>query len=263
MGYYTVKKIYPWLYSIFDPLSVYCYLVVGDEKALLFDTTYGIGSLPDVIREVTDKPVVTVLGHGHVDHANGAYQFNDVWLHEGDFELFHQHTSEEIRRSTLSGLAENKLTLPEGFDPETYVKAGTGNLKKLPIGQVFDLGGLHLEVVAMEGHTSGSVGLLVQEHRILLDSDAANQHIWMFIKEALPINQYITMLERVIKLDFDTFFTGHSDMPRPKSDFQKYINVARNIKTEKSTPYGMFPELKGLLYSEGDAEIVYSEEKLK
>jgi glyoxylase-like metal-dependent hydrolase (beta-lactamase superfamily II) len=262
MSYYTVNKVYPWLYSIFDPLSVFCYLAVGNKKALLFDTAYGIGSLPDLIREITDKPVVTVLGHGHVDHANGAYQFDEVWLDEGDFALFREHTSKEIRQSTLDGLTENKMTLPEGFDPNAYLKAGAGNLKKLPVGQVFDLGDLHLDVVAMEGHTAGSVGLLAREHGVLLDSDAANQHIWMFIKEALPISQYIAMLERVIQLDFHTFFTGHSDIPRPKSDFQKYIHAARNIKVEKSVPYPVFPELKGLLYSEGDAEIIFSKEKL-
>jgi|GEM_PF-2812013 len=37
MGFYTVKNIYPWLYSIYDPLGSYCYLVVGNDEALLFD----------------------------------------------------------------------------------------------------------------------------------------------------------------------------------------------------------------------------------
>jgi hypothetical protein len=32
---------------------------------------------------------------------------------------------------------------------------------------------------------------------------------------------------------------------------------------EKSKPYAMFPELKGLLYGEGDAEVIFSEEKLR
>lgn len=260
MNYYSLKQIYPWLYSIKDPDNVFCYLVVGDESALLYDTAFGTACLHDVIREVTDKPVVVVLGHGHVDHANGACQFDEAWLHENDFKLCKLHTSEAYRRD----YAVNASPLPEGFDAEAYIKAGNKlNLKKLEIGQIFDLGGLHMEVVAMEGHTAGSVGLLAQEQRVLLTSDAANPHIWMFLKESLPVAQYISMLERVKELNFDTFFIGHSDQPLPKSEIDKFIRVARNASVEKSTPYSQLPELKGFLYQEGETGIVFSEEKLR
>jgi len=263
MSYYTTKQIYPWLYSIKDPDNVFCYLAIGNNGALLYDTAFGIGSLPDTIREVTDKPVTVVLGHGHIDHANGAYQFKEVWLHEGDFELLREHTSEGYRRNYADGLIAAGVVLSEGFDAETYAKAGTKqNIKQLEIGRVFDLGGLTLETVAMEGHTAGSIGLLEREHRVLLASDAANPHIWMFLKESLLISQYIAMLERVKKLDFDVFFVGHSDQPMPKSEFDKFIRVAQNATVEKSTPYKEIPELKGFLYQEGDTGIVFSEDKL-
>jgi len=262
MGYYAVKEIYPWLHSIHDPQNVFCYLVVGSEWALLFDTAHGIGDLHGAINEVTDKPVVTVLGHGHLDHACGAYQFDEVWLHGDDFAVCQRHTSEKYRRHILGELAAGGHALPEGFDGDAYVRAGTGNLKEMAPGQVFDLGGLHVEVVSMEGHTAGSVGLLVREHRVLLDSDSANAHVWVFLPESLPVGRYADMLERVVRLDFDTFFTGHSGKPRPKSDFMKYIGAARNVSPEKSEPYPEFPWLKGHLYKEDGAEIVFSMEKL-
>ena len=262
MSYYKVKEIYPWLYSIFDPQEVFCYLAVGNERALLFDTAYGIGSLSQTVREITDKPLDIVLGHGHVDHANGAYQFEEVWLHEADFELCRHHTSEDFRRTIVKGLKENGALLPVGFDAEAYIKAGTGNLKKLDTGRIFDLGGLHMEVVGMEGHTAGSIGLLAHEHKVLLDSDAANLHIWMFLDESLPVSRYTAMLERVVQLDFDVFFTGHSGVPMPKPLFQKFISVAHNASVEKSEPYNTFPELKGFLYTEDGVGIVFSEAKL-
>ena len=262
MGYYTVNKIYPWLYSLGDPQGAYCYLAVGSERALLFDTAHGIGSLPDAVREVTDKPVVVVLGHGHLDHVGGAYQFDEVWLHEADFDLCHKHSSEKARRRNLDGFAADGQPLPEGFDQGAYLKAGVGNLRAMEPGQVFDLGGLHMEVVGMEGHTAGSVGLLAREHRVLLDSDSASSHVWMFLRESLTVSQYIAMLERVIRLDFDTFFIGHSDKPRPKSDFGKYINAARNASIEKSTPYTVLPEFGGNLYEEDGAAIVFHKDKL-
>jgi len=259
MSYYTIKQINPWLYSIYDPMDVYCYLLVGEESALLYDTGYGIAPLEEAIRQVCNLPLIVVLGHGHIDHANGAYQFNEAWIHLDDLELCLRHTSRTARRNIVGDMDNSK---PECFNDEQYINAGSGNLKHLTIGQIFDLGNLHVEIVAMEGHTAGSVGLLVHEHQVLIDSDAASPHVWMFLNEILPMNVYIDMLERVSQMNFDTFFIGHSDTPRPKSDFKKYINVARNITLEKSTPYDSMSELGGLLYQEGDAAIVFNPEKL-
>jgi len=264
-GYYLVRKIYPWLYSIYDPENVYCYLAIGNDRALLYDTAYGIGSLYNVVRNITDKPVTVVLGHGHTDHANGAYQFDEAWVHEADIELCKYGATKAYRRGFLNYLKKTGQILPKGFNKDAYVKAGTGNLKKLDIGQVFDLGGLHMEVVGMEGHTAGSVGLLAREHRVLLDSDAASAHVWMFLPEALLVSQYITMLERTLLLEFDTLYVGHSDAPLTKADFQKIINTARNASVGKAEPYtfnGM-PGLKPFIYQEEGMALVFSEEKLK
>jgi len=228
--FYRTSEIYPWLYSIEDvDNSVYCYLLIGNESALLFDTTYGNGNLYRVIEELTDLPVTVVLGHGHFDHTGGAYQIfsylnSDVYLHEADFGIY-RSSNQEMRF-----------------------------LKKLNIGQVFDLGGLNVEVIAMEGHTAGSIGILVKEQRVLLTSDSSNPHIWLFLNESLPINQYITMLERVIKLDFDTFFIGHSDEAMNKDDFKSFIKAARNISEEKSERH---PDYNSVFVYEEDGARVY------
>jgi len=264
-GYYLVRQIYPWLYSIYDPENVYCYLAIGDERALLYDTVYGIGSLPDVIRNITDKPVTVVLGHGHTDHANGAYQFDEAWVHEADIELCEWAATPGYRGGFLDYLERSGQILPENFDADAYKNAGAGNLKKLEIGQVFDLGGLRMEVVAMEGHTPGSIGLLTREYRVLLTSDAASAHVWMFLPEALSVSQYIAMLERTLPLEFDTFFPGHSDAPMTKEDFRTVLKVARNAAVEKAEPY-VYNEgrnLKPLIYQEDGMALVFSEEKLK
>jgi glyoxylase-like metal-dependent hydrolase (beta-lactamase superfamily II) len=262
MNYYRVKQIFPWLYSIRDPQNVFCYLAVGNEKALLFDTVYGIGNLPKTIKEITDKPVCVILGHGHLDHANGAYQFEEAWLNEADFEVCREHTCKGFRRMAIKQLKESKIALPDDFNTDEYIKGGTGNLKKLETGRIFDLGGLHVEVIGMGGHTAGSIGVLVKEHKVLLTSDSATPHVWLFLNESLSIKEYIAMLERVVQLDFDIFIPGHTNETLPKSDFYRYINAARHISVEKSEPYENLPELKGLLYREDGVDIVFSEAKL-
>jgi len=230
---YAKNEIYPWLYSIEEiGNNVFCYLLIGNENALLFDTTYGYGSLHRVIREITDLPVTVVLGHGHFDHTGGAeqlyaYLHSDIWLNEADFGLY------------------------------AYNNQETRFLKKLEIGQEFDLGGLNVKVIGMEGHTAGSIGILIKEHRVLLTSDSANPHIWLFLNESLPIDQYTAMLERVILLDFDTFFIGHNDAPLQKSDFQRFINVARNVSIEKAKPYDSQYYNSVFIYEEDGASVFF------
>ncbi|MCL2764991.1 MAG: MBL fold metallo-hydrolase [Treponema sp.] len=228
-------EIYPWLYSIYENRNnVFAYLIVGDDYALLFDTTSGFGLLHYVIKEITDLPVIVVLGHGHYDHAGGVSMMteffsSEIWLHEADFPVY-----------------------------QRYIKE-TRNLNSLDIGRVFDLGGLNVEIIGMEGHTAGSVGALVREHRILFTSDSAGPDIWLFLGESLPVSQYIAMLELTMQLDFDTFFIGHNDVPMPKTDFQKYINVARNTSLEMAHPYRELGSgMMAFRYDEDGASIYFS-----
>jgi len=279
--YYTVKKIYPWLYSIYDPQWVFCYLIVGEKHALLYDTAYGIAPLDEAVRSVTDLPYEVVLSHGHIDHVNGAYQFDKVWIHPGDYELCLRHASKTARRKIVEKMEaahnvsdpdplKEPLPLdmvnpnynPADFNADEWIMQGAGNLKMLPDNKIFDLGGLTVEIVPMEGHTAGSVGLLIREHRVLLDSDAANHHIWMFLEESQDMCVYINMLKRVKELPFDTFFVGHQDDERPKSHFDKYITAAENIDMEKSIPYDTMVELGGRLYKEGEFEVVFNPKKI-
>jgi glyoxylase-like metal-dependent hydrolase (beta-lactamase superfamily II) len=257
---YKVTQINPSLYLIKDPLDVNLYLIVGNSKALLFDTGYGIGDIPATVKAITDKPLTVVLGHGHIDHANGAYQFDEVYLREPDNELYHEHTSADIRSVILQRLEE--AGLEPGFDTEEWKNGGSCKLKPLEPGKVFDLGGLNVEVIDMAGHTGGSIGLLIIEQRILLDSDSANTHCWMFVPQSLSVREYIAMLERVIKLEFDEFYVAHQDYPHPKSDFDKFISVAKNATIEKSRPYDNWKELNPYIYTEDDVSIVINERTL-
>jgi len=262
MDYYKTTKIYPWLYAIKDPGDVYIYLVLGDDAAVIYDTGYGIANIMPVIRGITSLPVICVLGHGHIDHANGAYQFGEAWIYEEDLELCLRHTGKKAKARALADMKEKGVNLPQDFDEDTYITSGAGSLKKMDIGQIFEIGGKSLEVVKMEGHTQGSIGLLVKQERVLLTSDASNPHLWLFLEESTPISTYVAMLERNIKLEFDTFFVGHEKRDYDKSWFNKFIEVAKNANIAQSVPYNRLPERNGMIYTEGNISIIFSEDKL-
>ena len=51
--------------------TLYCYLLIGSEKAMLIDTAYGDGDLRAFVETITDKPVMVCNTHGHFDHTGG------------------------------------------------------------------------------------------------------------------------------------------------------------------------------------------------
>jgi len=257
---YKVVAVNSRLYQIKDPLDVFMYLVVGDERALLFDTGYGVGDIKAVIEAITTKPLTVVLGHGHIDHANGAYQFDEVYLRESDYELFTEHTSRKLRNVILNRLRDAGLEM--GFDKEVWKNSGACRLAPLSLDTVFDLGGIHVKIIDMAGHTQGSIGILLVEDRILIDSDSANSHCWIFVPQSSSLREYIMMLERVKKLDFDFFYVAHQNHAHPKSDLDVFIRVAANASIEKGRPYENWPELKPYIYTEDDVSIVFNERTL-
>ena len=257
---FTIKEVDPGLYQIKDPMDVLMYLIVGGKEALLFDTGHGVIDLPRIVKTVTTKPLTVVLGHGHIDHANGAYQFGEAYLRQQDYELFKEHTGAEIRGVILQRLDDAGITV--NFDRDEWIKSGDCKLLPLEIGKVFDLGGTHVEVIDMAGHTGGSIGILLKEQRILIDSDSANSHCWMFVPQSLSVREYIAMLERVIQLDFDKFYVAHQEHAHTKEDMKKFIQVAKNVTIEKCQPYDNWREAKPLIYTEDDVSIVVNERTL-
>ena len=248
MSYYKVEQLHEGIYSLWEPTEVCSFLVVGEKSAVLYDTGFGMDDLLGAVREITGLPLEVVLSHGHYDHVNGAFQFDGAWIHPADEVLALRHASRTGRRNAIGDGFARKV--PDTLDREAYIHAGAGTLKALEIGRLFDPGGLTVEVIALEGHTSGSVGLLIHERRVLLAGDALGPHIWMFLADSLPLEAYLAMLARVQTLPFDHFYIGHSNEKRPRSDIALYESVARNIDVNRSTAYPRLPELGGMLYEE-------------
>ena len=57
-----------------------CYLIEGEERAVLIDNGMGQGNLRHVIDYLTDKPYIILNTHGHIDHIGGNDEFHDRFL---------------------------------------------------------------------------------------------------------------------------------------------------------------------------------------
>ena len=71
-----------WEIDEFDCASIF--LLIGEEKAMVIDCGMGIGDLRGAIEMITDKPLIVVISHGHVDHTGNARQFDEIWINPKD-----------------------------------------------------------------------------------------------------------------------------------------------------------------------------------
>ena len=53
------------------PGHVYATLVVGEEKAVLFDNGFGEDELGKYVKTLTSKPIIPIISHVHADHMGG------------------------------------------------------------------------------------------------------------------------------------------------------------------------------------------------
>ena len=140
--YFSIVKLDENIFHIYDPAGVYCSLII-EEKALLFDTGHGFGDLKATVKAITQLPLIVVNSHGHFDHCSGNYQFEEVYMHESDFELAKKSLSVETRQKFLEVVEKSH----EGSDFLTGIidSTNTRPAELLPLedGHIFDLGGGH------------------------------------------------------------------------------------------------------------------------
>jgi len=80
--WFEVYKIVPGVFAIYEPHQfeeVISYLVIGTQKALLFDTGMGISNIKAVVEGLTELPVSVVNSHTHNDHVGDNWRFPDVY----------------------------------------------------------------------------------------------------------------------------------------------------------------------------------------
>lgn len=246
--YYHIEKM-DGFFRIGSAENTFCYLIIGDEKAMLIDTGYGYADLCAAVRSVTDKPLVIVNTHGHCDHTGGNGWFREMcYLHPADWALCRDHTAMSMRRDNARR-AENSMdfetkqtfnALPDGFDLDAYCAMGTGSLAEVKEGDVFRLGGATLEVYEAPGHTRGCIALWYREKNIVFTGDAANSFPWLFAPETTDRATYIRSLEKLRSLAADAYWGGHDPLPVHLEDIERYIRIAREADYEKGIPFDSF-----------------------
>ena len=156
------------------------YLLVGKDAALVIDLSNAVNWADDaaeslraiVAERAGDKPVTVTFTHNHGDHTGmipAMLEYPDAQfaLPKTDFQRLAERFPEARRRF---------------FDE----------------GEVFDLGGLKVEAVAVPGHTAGSMVFYLQGHNLLFTGDAVGSGHGVWIFNADGFNNYVSAVPHLI-----------------------------------------------------------------
>lgn len=223
-----------WVIETDDKTTMY--LVEGTQKAMLIDVGTKTRHLDSIIRMITKKPLVVMITHAHQDHAGNIGFFDEIWMHAADTVL-------------MAGPYKGLIHFVED-------------------GDIFDLGGTHIGVVHMPGHTPGSIVLIDRKSGICYSGDSfGSNHVWLQLKPLSSMQTYLNSCLRMEKLmdgGISDIYCGH--YPYVKKAFDKsYIVSMRELAeglvngtAPGAEPYDQKVGCKNpMSVTKGEATIVY------
>lgn len=212
-----------------------CYIIEGTERALLIDGLTGIGSLKAFVRDLTELPVTVAITHAHMDHTGVAWESDSIYLHPDDiFLLYSEEESHKKRCLDFVNLFLG-MGVPCRTKPTVKDVLAAHPLRTYPIrdGDVIDLGGIQIEVIAVPGHTRGTIVFLDRSNRIVYAGDACNANTLLNLNGSTSIEEYKDSLEHLWSYEsaFDVLWSGHDHTSIPKQIISDGIALCNRILT--------------------------------
>lgn len=211
-------------YSMVHRFVIGC--VVGDEKILVIDTGFGMtDELRRYIESVvgTDKPIICACTHGHADNVGSACLFDEAYCSLRDFENGEDPFNNELRLKALEDYClDSKVAM--AYCKENMLQDNRATFKDIKDGDVFDLGGVKIQAIAMPGHSSGSMAFYNAEEKYVFTGDAVSTDIRLIKLNSAGLLKYADTLRHFISIVGDdvTIYPAHLPL-------EMTINVAKSL----------------------------------
>lgn len=204
-------------------------VIVGDEKILVIDSGLGMhGQLRRYIEKLvgTDKPILCACTHGHLDHVGSACLLDEAYCSLKDFAPGKNDPFDPIRR--YSDVVDFSLesNLVSDYCKEHMIKDNRVTFRDIQDGDIFDLGGVRIEAIAVPGHSDGSMAFYNREENYCFTGDAINTDVHLKRLDAEGFRAYQRTLEGFISRvdEHVTLYPAHLPLPMT-------IDVAKNLVT--------------------------------
>lgn len=210
---YRYWKLFDDTYVIHYGEALDIFLLLGEQKALLIDTAYGRGELPNLVEQLREsKELLVVNTHGHYDHTGG-----NPW-----FPRVHMHPNAMATADRAFGR----------IDPTWLANMPHPDYEKIPVddGYVFDLGGREVEVLWTPAHCSSSLSFIDHKRRLLFSGDefdAGQANLGAFESVGAFLKNCRRLKSR--EADFDFIMPNHNGCPIANVYLDDFITAAQHV----------------------------------
>jgi len=221
--WYTVTEIDPQTFAVGEPRywqKNYNYLLLGDSRAILFDTGPGVRDIEPIVESLTDLPITVVPSHGHYDHIGNNYRFDRVAAI--DVPAIRSQVEDGLYRpSVLSAVTLRRIRpyrIVEWWKPEG----------------VIDIGGRWLQVLHVPGHAEGSIALLDAQRKQLFTGDFIYPGWLVGFAPSSDFDAYLASVRYLIESTSgsETLFGAHAveDHPSPVLPYAGLLDLESGLK---------------------------------
>jgi glyoxylase-like metal-dependent hydrolase (beta-lactamase superfamily II) len=242
--WFEVYRVAPGVFAIYEPHQfeeTISFLILGEKRAVLFDTGLGIADIKRVVLSLTSLPIVVINSHTHNDHVGGNWEFHGA--HEDIYAMDTAFTRTNAKGSTVDAQAELAAgsicgELPAGFDAKSYATRPFHITRWIHDGEKIDLGGRELKVISTPGHTPDAICLLDRKNGLLFTGDTFYAGpIWLYRPET-DLNAYINSVAKIAALapHLHLLLPSHNVPEADPSQLPKLLAAIKKVRDGKIQP---------------------------
>lgn len=198
------------------------YTVQGRDADLQVDFGVGVHPLRPAL-PLSDRPVIAVATHAHVDHVGGFREFADRAGPAAEAAAFATMDEAVTLQHWFRRQDGALAALPHpGFRLDDWRLAPAPLMRVLSEGDVIDLGDRRFTVLHLPGHSPGSMALFDEADGLFLSGDAIYDDDLVDDVPGASVPDYLATMERLRHLDIRLGLGGHG----PPFDRARMVVIA-------------------------------------
>lgn len=241
-GYFLIESIDERTFAIGEPLypqQNFSYLIIGTERAVLFDAGPGYRDIRAAAESLTELPITFIPSHFHFDHLGNQITFDHVAV----VDLPYLRDRTKNNRLTLTW--DEHLGSIEGVEPPVLSVD-----EWLEIGGSIQLGERTLRVIYTPGHTNDSISLYDESSGAVFVGDFMYPGPLYAFLPSSSLKDYLSGTENVLReaMPNSSLYAAHRDKPPgiptlAMSDVEDLQRTLSSIKQGIATGKGVYPRV--------------------
>lgn len=193
--------------------ETHCWLVCGEQRAVLIDTGLGVSNIKTAVDELTELPVTVLTTHVHWDHIGG-HQYWPFAVHEAEVDWITGGFPLPLS-AVKKNLTARPCAFPQSFSIEDYKVYHGAPDRILHDGDRIDLGNRVLTVIHTPGHSPGHCCFYEPDRKYLYTGDLIYCGCLDAYYPTTDLHMFRQSVRRIQALDVERIFPGHHRLPVP------------------------------------------------